>query len=52
MHEKALEGYISRGMKALAEAVFGNQTEETCERQARKPAPDKEPLVAGDSSRE
>lgn len=28
MHEKALEGYVSRGMKTLADAVFGNQTEE------------------------
>jgi RNA polymerase sigma-70 factor (ECF subfamily) len=28
MHEKALEGYFSRGMKALADAIFGNRMAE------------------------
>ena len=56
MHEKALEGYISRGMKTLADAVFGNQTEEGGDMQpgahARKPVLRTEPLAEGDPSRE
>jgi RNA polymerase sigma factor (sigma-70 family) len=56
MHEKALEGYFSRGMKTLADAIFGSQTDEGVSSRrkepARKPAHGTEPLTDGDPSGE